>query len=164
MSIGRHRLSSPLELTLAKPDDTVLTLTAHGLIDAETVDELDEALQVILAQPGLTQLLLDFGPLTSIDSAGIAALVTAHQSAQRRGIALTVVNCGAVVRRALEVTGLYGHLIQGRIDGQRGQATAAPPQPPLPGPCRTDHHAHDRQYATPYSAAAATALPSPRRI
>jgi anti-anti-sigma factor len=143
-------------LTLAETSDTVLTLTAHGLLDADTVDDLNQALRVIFDHPGLTQLLLDFDPLTSIDSTGIAALVTAHQHAQRSGITLTIVNCGVAVQRTLEVAGLYGPLTHQPVAGQRGQGTAAAPHPRLPGPRQSAHRAPDREHPTPAGAATAT--------
>jgi anti-anti-sigma factor len=141
MSIGRHRMPSPpLDLTLSVMGDAVARLTMDGQLNAETVDELDQALHTILTEPGLTQLVLDFGPLTSIDSAGIATLVTAHQNTRRRGITLTVVNCGVAVRQALEVTGLYGHLTQGPKAPYRwpsGHGHAIPPaNPPTVPPQR----------------------------
>ncbi|NJC70687.1 STAS domain-containing protein [Planosporangium thailandense] len=148
MSTGRHRAPlPPLDLTLAEADDTALTLTAHGRLDTATVDDLNDALEVLLAQPGLTHLLLDFGQLTSIDPAGVSALVGAHQDAQRRGITLTVVNCSSAVQRTLEVTGLYGHLTRAEADGRRGQATSPAPSP-VPEPRRNDDLARDRERPT----------------
>lgn len=152
MSIGRHRAPAPpLDLTLAEIDETALALTAQGRLDAATVDDLHEALQHLLTQPGLARLVLDFGPLTSIDSAGAAALTTAHQYAQRRGITLTVVNCNSAVQHSLEDTGVYGRLAQARVGGP----TVAAAQSRLPEPRRIDAHAHGRRYPAPGLAPAA---------
>ncbi|GII25856.1 STAS domain-containing protein [Planosporangium mesophilum] len=130
MTIGRHRRPAPpLDLALTETADTELTLTAHGRLDADTVDDLTEAFQVVLTQPGLTRVLLDFGALTSVDSSGVAALAAAPEQAQRHGVAVTIVSCGAEVRRALELSGVYEHLTQ---------APTGAPHPRLPGPRRSD--------------------------
>jgi anti-sigma B factor antagonist len=111
MNTGRHRMPpSPLQLTLSMTGDTAATLTIDGRLDAETADEFTTALHTVLTEPGLTQLMLELGSLTLIDSAGVSALTAAYQLAQRQGVALTAVDCSLVVQQALEVTGLYKHL------------------------------------------------------
>jgi anti-anti-sigma factor len=86
------------------------TLTVNGELDMATVGQFDRAVHAILAEPGLTRLVLDFSSLAFISSGGIYALVAAHQTAQRRNIALTAVNCPDTVRQVLQTTGLLDDL------------------------------------------------------
>jgi anti-sigma B factor antagonist len=110
MGPGRHRMPPHVVLTRSTIDDTTTTLTVDGELDMATVGQFERAVHTILAEPGLTRLVLDFSSLAFISSGGIYALVAAHQTAQRRNIALTVVNCQETVRQVLHATGLFDDL------------------------------------------------------
>jgi anti-anti-sigma factor len=111
---ARHDTLKPprFALTTAVIGDVAVGLTVRGELDIATVGHFEAVLRGVLAKPGLTRLVLDFAPLTSLDARSITALHLAHNTATRRGIKITATNCRAIVRRALEITGMYGHLTQ----------------------------------------------------
>ncbi|GAA1825798.1 STAS domain-containing protein [Planosporangium flavigriseum] len=106
----RFALSTTIIGDTAVIDDVAVGLTVRGELDIATVGQFEAVLQGVLGKPGLSRLVLDFAPLTFLDASSITALHFAHHTAQQRGITLTATNCRAIVRRALEITGLYGHL------------------------------------------------------
>jgi len=75
---------------------------AQGELDMSTAPLLTEAL-VQFANGSVT---VDLAGITFLDSAGCSALVTAHNSLQRRGSHLSVHGAGGTVLRVLEVLGL----------------------------------------------------------
>jgi anti-sigma B factor antagonist len=83
-----------------------ICLVVTGQIDISNVDRLREALTGILAEPDLTELVLDFGALEFIDSSGVGALVRAKQEADSRGANVTVTNAHGPVERVLTVLGV----------------------------------------------------------
>jgi anti-anti-sigma factor len=106
-------------LTTAAVGDTTVALTVAGEIDIATVGRFETVLREVLARGGLSRLVLDFAALTLFDSSGISALHTARHVAQRLGVSLTVANCNEIVRRTLEITGLYQQLTSNGAAPQR---------------------------------------------
>jgi anti-anti-sigma factor len=91
-----------------------VVLTVGGELDVATVDQLDLAfeltLDLALAQPGVARTVVDLGNLRFLDSTGIAHLISAHTEAAARGTTLVVVNSHGMVRRVLELTGVFATL------------------------------------------------------
>jgi anti-anti-sigma factor len=110
MGPGRHRMPPQIELTPTTIDDTAVGLAVDGELDMATVGQFDRTVQAILAQSGLTRLVLDFALLEFISSGGVYALVAAHQTARRRNVTLTIVNCPDPLRQVLQTTGLLDDL------------------------------------------------------
>jgi anti-sigma B factor antagonist len=80
-------------------------VSASGGIDLSTVPALETAL--IEAQSAATStLIVDFDPVTFLDSSGISALVAAHNRANAAGIRLRIISAARAVRRPLELVGL----------------------------------------------------------
>jgi anti-anti-sigma factor len=99
-----------LDLSRSVTATNEVVLTVGGELDVATVDQLDLALGLALAQPGVARTVVDLGSLRFLDSTGIAHLVSAHTEAAARGTALVVVNPHGMVRRVLELTGVYATL------------------------------------------------------
>jgi anti-anti-sigma factor len=110
MSAGRHRVPARLELTAAI-DGTTINLKVDGELDSDTVDHFQRTLDLSLARPGLTRLVLDFGPLTYLGSDGISALMAIQQQLPQ-SVTLTVVNCPEHARQILHVSGLFDALVE----------------------------------------------------
>jgi anti-sigma B factor antagonist len=91
--------------TANSADGCLITLT--GDVDATTAPSLEEVLLRSLDQPDVVEVRLDLRGVTFLDSAGLKALVVAHQAARSAGRELRV-RCGSrrAVLRPLEITGL----------------------------------------------------------
>jgi anti-sigma B factor antagonist len=88
---------------LEPPQRTVVAVT--GEVDYATSRELDDALAGQLKQ-GCTELVLDLGDVSAIDSSGLGLLVRFHQRTRNRNGWLRLVRVRAQVRRALQITNL----------------------------------------------------------
>ena len=75
-----------------------------------SVDELDEALGAALGAAGITRVTVDMQGTTFLDSAGVRTLLASRQKASELGIAFRIMNPARIVRRVLELTGVYDFL------------------------------------------------------
>ena len=82
-------------------------LTVSGDLDATAAPALGCCLLDVLARSGVREVELDLREVGFLDSAGLTALVVAHQAAQRTGQALCM-RCGTnrAVLRPMGITGL----------------------------------------------------------
>ncbi|HET8660696.1 MAG TPA: STAS domain-containing protein [Micromonosporaceae bacterium] len=103
----------PLALERSRTADGVVRLSVCGEVDMATAAQLTSALAEVLAEPQLTALLVDLDEVGFLDSTGIAALLAALRQANGDGIGFGVVNCSDMVRRVLEITGVYKALAGG---------------------------------------------------
>ncbi|WIM99867.1 STAS domain-containing protein [Actinoplanes oblitus] len=87
------------------PEVTRLVLT--GDLDMATTEDLDEHVADVLDGTRPRLLVVDVAGLSFCDSSGIHALLSAQESAQRRGVSFVVSNPVGILRRALRVTGLW---------------------------------------------------------
>jgi anti-sigma B factor antagonist len=94
--------------------DGVACLSVVGEIEMTTGDRFGQTIAGVLAEPGVSGLLLDLGQLRFMDSNGISELVRAKRSAQERGISLRIVNARDATRHVLEMLGVYGLLVADR--------------------------------------------------
>jgi len=88
---------------LEPPQRTMVTVA--GEVDYASSIELDDALAGQLQQ-GRTELILDLGDVSTIDSSGLGLLVRFHQRTRNRNGWLRLVRVRAQVRRALQITNL----------------------------------------------------------
>lgn len=85
------------------PNAVVITLT--GELDAHTAPKLRTLLaEQLLAGPG--NLVLDLAGLSFVDSAGLAALISADKGTRRAGMRLVLASPRPPVRKVLTLTGL----------------------------------------------------------
>jgi anti-anti-sigma factor len=86
------------------------SVRVRGDLDYETIDELvDTTSQLLSQQAGLTDLHLDFGGLTFLDSAALSGLLLLHRRTSQAGVILHLDNRPSFVDRVLHVTGVVGH-------------------------------------------------------
>jgi anti-sigma B factor antagonist len=111
MGAADNGISRPFGLTRSPARSGMICLSVSGEIDISTVGQLRDAIDLVLEEPGVGRILLDFEPLRFLDSSGIAALVGAYRAAEERGIRLGVRGCSGTVRHILEVTGVYQVLV-----------------------------------------------------
>jgi anti-sigma B factor antagonist len=88
----------------------VLCVAVEGDVDMASADALDDALAAALGVTGITRVTVDLQRTTFLDSVGVRSLLASRQKASERGITLRVMNPPAIVRRVLELTGVYEYL------------------------------------------------------
>jgi anti-anti-sigma factor len=80
-------------------------------VDRASIDRLEAELAGALQQrTNGDALVVDLGAVRFLDSSGIRALVDADRAAGLTGGRVNLVGATGVVRRALEVSGVWGHL------------------------------------------------------
>lgn len=77
-----------------------------GEIDAATAPGLDESLRKVESETTLTEIALDFGGVSFIDSSGLSVLVAAHKRLRASGVMLVVTNASPSTRRLFSIAGL----------------------------------------------------------
>ena len=82
---------------------TELRIAVEGRLDTMTAPELEAELRESLDTA--ESLILDFGKLEYISSAGLRVLLTAHKAMAAKG-GMKVIHVNEVVREVFEVTGL----------------------------------------------------------
>jgi anti-anti-sigma factor len=97
-----------LTVTL-KRDGAAARVVATGEVDAATAHLLPDSLNTALAD-GVSTVVIDLAGVHYLDSAGVGALVQAHNRTTARGARLSVANPQPMVRRVLEVVGLLALL------------------------------------------------------
>ena len=97
-----------LTVTLER-NGAAVRLVATGEVDASTVQLLRDSLNAALAD-GVPTVILDLAGVRYLDSAGVGALVQAHNGTTARGGRLTVANPQPMVHRVLEVVGVLALL------------------------------------------------------
>ena len=88
----------------------VLCVAVVGDIDMASADSLDEALGAALGVGGITRVMVDMQRTTFLDSAGVRTLVASRQNASDLGIVFRIMNSPRIVRRVLELSGVYEFL------------------------------------------------------
>ena len=101
-----------------------------GEVDLRVRDELQRSL--LAAVDAAARVLVDLTAVRFLDSSGLHALVTAHQTAQERGRSVYAANATGTVATILEITGIDELLRPPPNDGRRTHD---------PG-TDTDTHAH----------------------
>lgn len=94
VQIRTDRHDGLLRLTVTGPVD----LTGSGTLGSALAEAIDE---------GPRRVVVDLAAVGFLDSSGINALVGAYRTGRARGVAVGVVNAEGVVRRTMEVVGVY---------------------------------------------------------
>jgi anti-sigma B factor antagonist len=99
------------------PDDLValdvrrsggsVRIVASGEIDSSSAPQFRRTLETLLAEPGLSEIVVDLAGVTFLDSAGLCVLASAHRRIKGRGIQLRVLASSRAVIRPLQITGLW---------------------------------------------------------
>ena len=80
----------------------IATIALEGRLDTTTAPELEKELKTVIESADA--LVLDFGELDYISSAGLRVLLSAHKAMSRKG-GMKVVNVNELVREVFDVTG-----------------------------------------------------------
>ena len=88
-------------------ENGVLTLTLEGRLDAITAPELSDVVENELA--GVKKLILDFGFLEYVSSAGLRAILTAQDIMDEQG-EMKVIRVNETVMEIFDITGLVDML------------------------------------------------------
>ncbi len=125
MTAGQHDDPTCFDLqTVSSPTGWVLTV--RGDVDACTAPRLADLLLDVLGRSGTSDVDLDLRGVTFLDSAGLTALVAAHQEAQRTGRLLRITpGTARAVLRPLQITGLTAVLDLVDAPSARGARTDA---------------------------------------
>ena len=84
-------------------DNAVLTLTLEGRLDATTAPQLSEVVENELT--GIKKLILDFGFLEYVSSAGLRVILTAQDLMDEQG-EMKVIRVNETVMEIFDITGL----------------------------------------------------------
>ncbi len=89
----------------AKSEGTELTLALSGRLDTITAPDLENELNVLLDENDVVSLILDFGELEYVSSAGLRVLLAAEMIMKKRG-GMKVRNVNENIMRIFDMTGL----------------------------------------------------------
>lgn len=96
----------------ADPDsDTVVRVA--GEVDLSTAPRLRQTILDLLAEDPPHGVRVDLTEVPLLDSTGVFVLVDTYKRARGRGVGLTVEHPQQIVRRVLEICGLFEILTQG---------------------------------------------------
>jgi anti-sigma B factor antagonist len=87
--------------------DGSVCIVATGEIDSSSAPQFRRTLETLLAEPGLSEIVVDLAGVTFLDSAGLCVLAAAHRRIKGRGIQLRVLASSRAVVRPLQITGLW---------------------------------------------------------
>ncbi len=119
-----------LSLTITETTETARSacLQVVGDLDYLTIDDfVDTASRVLVQQPGLLNLHLDFTGLTFLDSAALSGLLFLHRRTSQSGVQLHLDQRPAFLDRVLQVTGLYGHFVPSHSDAETEDSSRLDP-------------------------------------
>ena len=94
---------STLRTEVSAPNNGVQQVSVGGRLDTHTYAELDTALAPLLADPGITSLVLDLGGLEYISSAGIRSVFKARKALAPRGGKVLVVNPQPQIQKVFDM-------------------------------------------------------------
>ena len=93
-----------------KLDGTTLTIEIIGRLDTTTAPQLEEEITASIG--GINKLVLDFGQLEYISSAGLRVLLKSQKSMMKKG-KMIIVNASETIREVFELTGFMDILTLG---------------------------------------------------
>lgn len=85
-----------------KAEGSALTITVEGRLDTMTAPNLEQELKNSL--DGVTDLVLDFGKLEYISSAGLRVVLSAQKTMNRQG-SMKIIHASEEVRDVFDITG-----------------------------------------------------------
>jgi anti-anti-sigma factor len=92
-----------MSLTIAAQKSSTPTVKLTGRLDTDTASELDDVLNDVLAQPGITRLVFDVSALDYLSSAGIRCFIRARKAVEPGGGKVVILNPQPGVRKVLEI-------------------------------------------------------------
>ncbi len=90
-------------ITSKKQDGSTLTVSLDGRLDTLTAPQLETDLEPLLG--GIESLVLDFGNIAYISSAGLRVLLSTQKKMIAAGGTLTIANAVPAVREVFDITG-----------------------------------------------------------
>ncbi|MBB3086586.1 STAS domain-containing protein [Geodermatophilus sabuli] len=98
-----------------------LRLVVAGEVDSSSAPALRTAVDDAFAA-GVSELVVDLGAVTFLDSAGLCVLAGAHRRAEEECVRLRVLACNRAVIRPLQITGLWELLAVEQVEPGAGSA------------------------------------------
>jgi anti-sigma B factor antagonist len=87
--------------------DRAAEVVLAGDLDMAATFKLEPALDRVLDDGEVEQVVLDVGDVPFVDSAGLGSLLSIRQRARERGIEMSIVNPSDALRRILDVTATH---------------------------------------------------------
>ncbi|MBI2708739.1 MAG: STAS domain-containing protein [Actinobacteria bacterium] len=101
-------MARPDETTTVETDPAQGLATIRGPLELATANDVRAQVVVFIDALRARELRLDLSGVDFIDSRGLGALLRIRQSAEARGMAVSVTHASAAVRDLLDRTGLGG--------------------------------------------------------
>jgi anti-sigma B factor antagonist len=86
------------------------TLVVHGDIDIAAKGPVGSAIEAAVGTAGATDVVIDLSDVPFLDSSGINVLVQGRRLADEHQVTYRVVGSTGIVRKVLELTGVWDHL------------------------------------------------------
>lgn len=99
--------SDDLVVLDVRRSDTAVCIAATGEIDSSSAPQFRQVLEPLLDEAGLSEIVVDLGGVTFLDSAGLCVLAAAHRRTKGRELRLRVLASSRAVIRPLQITGLW---------------------------------------------------------
>ena len=101
--------SAPDDLVVmdVRRSDGSVCLAATGEIDSSSAPQFRQTLEALLDEPEVSEIVVDLGGVTFLDSAGLCVLAAAHRRIKGRSVQLRVLASSRAVIRPLQITGLW---------------------------------------------------------
>jgi anti-sigma B factor antagonist len=87
--------------------DSSVRVAAVGEIDSSSAPQFRQTLETLVDDPDVSEIIVDLGGVTFLDSAGLCALAAAHRRIKGRDVQLRVLASSRAVIRPLQITGLW---------------------------------------------------------
>ena len=94
-------------LTETPAADGVVRLVGVGELDMASAPLLESLVAEVVRRVRANRLLIDLGDVTFLDAAGLSALGACHRDALDHGAELRVSAARGIVRRVLDLTGMW---------------------------------------------------------
>jgi anti-anti-sigma factor len=91
--------------------DTTAELVLNGDLDMAAAFRLEPAIERVVSQNDVDELVLDLGGVNFIDSAGLGSLLSTHQRLNDLGIKSKITRPSDAVERVLDASGTRGVLL-----------------------------------------------------
>ena len=82
-------------------------IVATGEIDSSSAPQFRQILEPLLVDADVSEIVVDLGGVTFLDSAGLCVLAAAHRRTKGRNVELRVLASSRAVIRPLQITGLW---------------------------------------------------------
>jgi len=106
MTESIHDVEADVPLAVDSPSPECRVVAAGGEIDAHTAPRLRGQLHKVLAEPGVTHLVIDLSSATFLDSSALGVLVGALKRMKEADGQLDIVLPTSPLRRIFEITAL----------------------------------------------------------